>query len=114
MRKKKSSGKRKEPGYGVMRHEMAALMNATEERQRKVFEHASVEHLLKFDADFEHWAHANQLPPASEGWRTWLMMAGRGFGKTRAGRSGFSGWRTPDPACGSRWSERRSPMLGAS
>ncbi|MBO9518040.1 MAG: DNA-packaging protein [Porphyrobacter sp.] len=30
------------------------------------------------------WAHASQLPPAS-GWHTWLIMAGRGFGKTRAG-----------------------------
>ncbi len=40
---------------------------------------------LAFDADFEAWAHANQLPPQSEGWRVWLMMAGRGFGKTRAG-----------------------------
>jgi len=40
---------------------------------------------LAFDADFEAWAHRNQLPPQSEGWRVWLMLAGRGFGKTRAG-----------------------------
>ncbi|HEX2804228.1 MAG TPA: ATP-binding protein, partial [Sphingomicrobium sp.] len=38
-----------------------------------------------FDAEFENWAHKAQLPPSDEGWRTWLMMAGRGFGKTRAG-----------------------------
>lgn len=34
-----------------------------------------------------HWkffARAAQLPPAGD-WRTWLIMAGRGFGKTRAG-----------------------------
>jgi phage terminase large subunit-like protein len=30
------------------------------------------------------WAHDGQLPPRGE-WRTWLMLAGRGFGKTRAG-----------------------------
>ena len=30
------------------------------------------------------WAHDGQLPPQGE-WRTWLMLAGRGFGKTRAG-----------------------------
>jgi phage terminase large subunit-like protein len=41
--------------------------------------------MLALDADFECWAHDQQLPPSSEGWRTWLMMAGRGFGKTRAG-----------------------------
>jgi hypothetical protein len=30
------------------------------------------------------WARAAQLPPANN-WRVWLIMAGRGFGKTRAG-----------------------------
>ena len=40
---------------------------------------------LAFDADFEAWAHGNQHPPRTEGWRVWLMLAGRGFGKTRAG-----------------------------
>ena len=30
------------------------------------------------------WAHDGQLPPEGD-WRLWLMMAGRGFGKTRAG-----------------------------
>jgi phage terminase large subunit-like protein len=41
--------------------------------------------LLLMDAAFELWAQQGQLPPQSEGWRVWLMMAGRGFGKTRAG-----------------------------
>ena len=34
-----------------------------------------------------HWrlfARAEQLPPLGD-WQTWLIMAGRGFGKTRAG-----------------------------
>ncbi len=31
------------------------------------------------------WADRRQLPPEGEDWRIWLMMAGRGFGKTRAG-----------------------------
>lgn len=30
------------------------------------------------------WAHAGQLPPPGD-WRVWLLQAGRGFGKTRAG-----------------------------
>ena len=41
--------------------------------------------LLRLDADFEFWAHRGQMAPQAEGWRVWLMMAGRGFGKTRAG-----------------------------
>ncbi len=30
------------------------------------------------------WARKEQLPPEGD-WRTWLIMAGRGYGKTRAG-----------------------------
>jgi phage terminase large subunit-like protein len=41
--------------------------------------------MLMIDTAFELWAQKGQLPPQSEGWRVWLMMAGRGFGKTRAG-----------------------------
>lgn len=37
---------------------------------------------LKWDWSF--WARPNQLPPEGE-WNTWLVMAGRGFGKTRMG-----------------------------
>src|SRR5205085_11841526 len=81
----KSKGKRAEPGYGVLINEQRILRDASEEQQRKVIWSLSVEQALKYDADFEQWAHANQLPPGGEGWRTWLMMAGRGFGKTRAG-----------------------------
>ena len=33
---------------------------------------------------WELWAREEQLPPAGD-WRTWLVMAGRGFGKTRLG-----------------------------
>lgn len=36
------------------------------------------------NADFTTFHHEGQLPPDSD-WRTWLIMAGRGFGKTRAG-----------------------------
>lgn len=35
-------------------------------------------------ANWPLWARASQLPPAGD-WRVWLIMAGRGFGKTRAG-----------------------------
>lgn len=37
-----------------------------------------------FDADWSEWAHEGQMPPPGD-WRTWVVMAGRGFGKTRAG-----------------------------
>jgi len=40
--------------------------------------------LKKMRTCWELWAHDGQLPPRS-GWHTWLILAGRGFGKTRAG-----------------------------
>ncbi len=34
--------------------------------------------------DWQFWARPNQLPPPGD-WRIWLLLAGRGFGKTRSG-----------------------------
>jgi Terminase large subunit, T4likevirus-type, N-terminal len=34
--------------------------------------------------DWSFWARPAQLPPAGN-WRVWLLLAGRGFGKTRTG-----------------------------
>jgi phage terminase large subunit-like protein len=34
--------------------------------------------------DWPFWARPNQLPPPGQ-WRVWLLLAGRGFGKTRTG-----------------------------
>jgi phage terminase large subunit-like protein len=34
--------------------------------------------------DWRYWRQAGQAPPAGR-WRNWLLMAGRGFGKTRVG-----------------------------
>src|SRR5271169_250541 len=42
------------------------------------------EEIEAFEQDWPRWARPNQLPPAGE-WRTWLLLAGRGFGKTRTG-----------------------------
>lgn len=43
------------------------------------------------------WARAEQLAPAGD-WRTWLIMAGRGFGKTRAGAEWVRTIADADPA----------------
>jgi phage terminase large subunit-like protein len=56
-----------------------------DEELRRLLGLMSVSEALEFDACFEAWAHEGQEPPRSDGWRTWLMMAGRGYGKTRAG-----------------------------
>ena len=36
-------------------------------------------------------ARVEQLPPAGD-WRTWLIMAGRGWGKTRTGAEAINEW----------------------
>lgn len=36
------------------------------------------------EAEWRWWARPEQLPPPGD-WRVWLVMAGRGFGKTRTG-----------------------------
>src|SRR6187549_2797099 len=44
---------------------------------------------------FAEWAHAGQVAPSGD-WRSWVLMAGRGFGKTRAGAEWvLAGVRSP-------------------
>lgn len=49
----------------------------------------SADELTRLHYDFELWARDDQLPPAyaqsGAPWTTWLMLGGRGAGKTRAG-----------------------------
>lgn len=52
---------------------------------RKVAAHGlNNEEVERLTGHWPEWAHAGQLPPTGD-WRTWVIMAGRGFGKTRAG-----------------------------
>ena len=47
-------------------------------------DHLSYERLAAIEWNWPYVARAGQLPPPGA-WRTWLIVAGRGFGKTRAG-----------------------------
>jgi phage terminase large subunit-like protein len=76
---------RKRNRFDTRKHVTELLKAKSPEQQRAFILRMSPLDALLFDADFEMWAHGGQLPPGSEGWRVWLMMAGRGFGKTRAG-----------------------------
>ena len=50
-----------------------------------------------FLEEWAGWSHAGQTPPVKD-WRVWLIRAGRGFGKTRAGAEWVAALarRTPD------------------
>jgi phage terminase large subunit-like protein len=64
---------------------MLALAMMTPGEQRAWLSKCGPEDALLIDAAFEAWHAKGQLEPTDAGWRVWLMMAGRGFGKTRAG-----------------------------
>ena len=57
----------------------------------------------ELNRDFRYYGRqTKQLPPDGEAWRTWLILGGRGAGKTRAGaeniardRSALSAWLSP-------------------
>ena len=67
------------------------LRHATEEQVQLFISKLTPSDILQLDAWFELWAHESQLSPMGDGWRVWLMMAGRGFGKTRAGAEWING-----------------------
>ena len=69
----------------ITRKDVEWLARQPPEKQREFLSKCDPEAILAFDAAFEAWAAKGQLPPQKDCWRTWLMMAGRGFGKTRAG-----------------------------
>jgi phage terminase large subunit-like protein len=52
--------------------------------RRRLMRALSDAQALRFDRDWSEWAHGGQRVPDGN-WRTWVLMAGRGFGKTRAG-----------------------------
>jgi phage terminase large subunit-like protein len=66
----------------------------------------SNEERIEFSTHWALWARAEQLPPAGD-WRLWLIMAGRGFGKTRAGAEWVRALAGADP-------EARIALVGAS
>jgi len=60
----------------------------------------------EFRTHWKLWARERQLPPPGD-WSTWLVLAGRGFGKTRAGAEWVRGLAEADPAV-------RIALIGAS
>ena len=69
----------------ISRAMVARLAELTPDEQRAWLKKCGAANVLILDANFEAWHNDGQKPPRTEGWRIWLMMAGRGYGKTRAG-----------------------------
>ena len=60
------------------------LASLPPERRRVFLESLSEAEAAALNHDWSFWARDTQLPPAGD-WRFWLVLAGRGFGKSRTG-----------------------------
>ncbi len=91
----RASDSRAEFLLGLPRRERAAMLAAMDQRQHRALRH-----------HWRLWAHAGQLPPEGD-WLGWLILAGRGFGKTRAGAEWVRQIAESDP-------QARIALVGAS
>ncbi len=69
---------------GLTAQELREFLNLPIEEKREALMRLGPAALAGWIDHFDFWADRGQHPPDGQ-WRTWLMMAGRGFGKTRAG-----------------------------
>ena len=74
-----------EPGEeAIDRGLVAELLALPLREQARVLRDLPDDEHRELQARWALWAHAGQVEP-EENWRVWLIRAGRGFGKTRAG-----------------------------
>lgn len=63
---------------------LATLLALSPEHNEKLLGNLTPKEALALSYCWEFWARPAQLPPAVK-WRIWMILAGRGFGKTRSG-----------------------------
>nr|WP_295373886.1 terminase family protein [uncultured Sphingosinicella sp.] len=90
----------KEESHGSGPVLVRRLIGAKRETRERLLAGLAADELRQFDLDWSAWVHEGQAEPAGEDWRVWVMLAGRGFGKTRAGAEWVSevGRRRPGAA----------------
>src|SRR4051812_19976592 len=71
------------------------LASLSDEQRNNLLKELSEDELAQLRWEWKFWARENQIAPEGD-WNTWLVLAGRGFGKTRMG----SEW-IREKACGS-------------
>jgi phage terminase large subunit-like protein len=67
------------------------LAELPEDEQKDYLQSLSPEVLAQLRYNWDFWARPNQLQPPGD-WTTWLILAGRGFGKTRTGAETIRQW----------------------
>lgn len=91
------------------------LMALAPAKRREVLARLSQRQHQSLRTHWRLWAHGGQRPPTGD-WRIWLIMAGRGFGKTRAGAEWVRAAAETDPFArialiGDTLGEARSVMV---
>jgi phage terminase large subunit-like protein len=94
---------------------VAALAGLDEDEARRVLGGLSGDERRAFEADWPGWAHPGQAPDRDD-WRLWVLLAGRGFGKTRAGAEWVSAFARENPGAavalvGATRDEARAVMI---
>ncbi|HET9638350.1 MAG TPA: terminase family protein [Allosphingosinicella sp.] len=77
-------------------HPVQALEALDGDELRRVLDHLTEAERRVLEGHWPSWAHEGQMAPEGE-WRTWTMLAGRGFGKTRAGAEWVSAFARNNP-----------------
>lgn len=70
---------------------LSDLRSLPREERERIADALTAEELTALLYDWEMLARAEQLPPPGD-WYAWLILAGRGFGKTRAGAEAVRLW----------------------
>jgi phage terminase large subunit-like protein len=99
----------------VKHRAVAALDGLDEQEMRLALRGLAEADRRAFDAHWPSWAHEGQLPE-HEDWRQWVLLAGRGFGKTRAGAEYVSRFARDNPGAsialvGATLDEARAVMV---
>jgi len=77
-------------------HPVRALEGLDDAELRRVLAKLSEADRRALEAHWPSWAHEGQMAPEGP-WRTWTMLAGRGFGKTKAGSEWVSAFARAHP-----------------
>jgi phage terminase large subunit-like protein len=78
------------------RRAIAALEELERHEMRLALRPLTAAERLVLQGDWPSWAHSGQTPGQDE-WRVWVLLAGRGFGKTRAGAEWVSAFARANP-----------------
>lgn len=74
------------------------LASLDEEARKAELSKLSAKEIAALKWHWPFWARPNQLPPDGD-WITWLLLAGRGFGKTRCGAEWVRQKAKENPGC---------------